>query len=109
MTGQTFKKIDINWPQPVFAHDQLYLAFSCVSTLANRKVKIENNENRLFNRKWKIFYYVIYARTVNKNFKLENLNKFLKSIKATISSGEDSINNLLLKNINNKLKVVLVH
>ncbi len=50
-----------------------------------------------------INYYdekVINARTVNKNFKLENLNKFLKSIKATISSGQDSINNLLLKIIN---------
>jgi len=48
-------------------------------------------------------------RKVNKNVNLGNLNKFLKSIKATISSGEDGINNLQIKNINNKLKVVLVH
>jgi len=48
-------------------------------------------------------------RKVNKNVNLGNLNKFLKSIKATISPGEDGVNNLQIKNMNNKLKVVLVH
>ena len=39
---QTFKKIGIYLPQPVFSHGQLYVAFSRVSKLENIKVKIED-------------------------------------------------------------------
>jgi hypothetical protein len=40
--GQTFKKIGIYLPQPVFFHGQLYVAFSRVSKLENIKVKVDN-------------------------------------------------------------------
>jgi hypothetical protein len=40
--GQTFKKIGIYLPQPVFSHGQLYVAFSIVSKLENIKVKFDN-------------------------------------------------------------------
>ena len=40
--GQTFMKIGIYLPQPVFSHGQLYVAFSRVSKLQNIKVKIDN-------------------------------------------------------------------
>ncbi len=56
--GQTFKKIGIYLPQPVFSHGQLYVAFSRVSKLQNIKVKIENypkqgrlnGDNRVYTR-----------------------------------------------------------
>ena len=44
--GQTFKKIGIYLPQPVFSHGQLYVAFSRVSKLDNIKIKIENYLNQ---------------------------------------------------------------
>jgi hypothetical protein len=40
--GQTFKKIGIYLPQPVFSHGQLYVAFSRVSKMTDVKIKIEN-------------------------------------------------------------------
>ena len=40
--GQTFSKIGIYLPQPVFSHGQLYVAFSRVLKLENIKVKIED-------------------------------------------------------------------
>jgi hypothetical protein len=38
-----------------------------------------------------------------------NLDYFLKKTKSTISSGEDQISNILLKNINKKFKIVFLH
>jgi hypothetical protein len=40
--GQTFIKIGIYLPQPVFSHGQLYVAFSRVSKLENIKIKIDD-------------------------------------------------------------------
>jgi molybdopterin converting factor small subunit len=40
---------------------------------------------------------------------MENINKFLKNMKKTISCGEDKISNILLKNITNKFKKVLLN
>jgi hypothetical protein len=75
------------------------------------KKKIEQEMNNYYNHYDENYLENVNfsSRKVNKNVKFGNLNKFLKSIKASISSREDGINNLLLKNINNKLKVVLVH
>ena len=44
--GQTFSKIGIYLPQPVFSHGQLYVAFSRVSKLENIKIKIEDYPNK---------------------------------------------------------------
>jgi hypothetical protein len=41
--GQTFKKVGIYLPSPVFGHGQLYVAFSRTSKFQNIKVKIENS------------------------------------------------------------------
>jgi ATP-dependent exoDNAse (exonuclease V) alpha subunit len=40
--GQTFQKVGIYLPSPVFAHGQLYVAFSRTSKFENVRVKIEN-------------------------------------------------------------------
>ena len=40
---------------------------------------------------------------------LKNLDEFLKKTKSTISSGEDKISNILLKNLNSKFKFVFLH
>ena len=40
--GQTFEKIGIFLPNPVFAHGQLYIAFSRARGIADVKVKIQN-------------------------------------------------------------------
>ena len=44
--GQTFDRIAIYLPQPVFAHGQLYVAFSRVRNFAAVKVLIENKNRR---------------------------------------------------------------
>ena len=53
--GQTFAKIGIFLPEPVFSHGQLYVAFSRTSKFSNVKIKaldiekkqgkIKNNQN----------------------------------------------------------------
>ncbi len=43
--GQTFKKVGIYLPTPVFSHGQLYVAFSRTTSFANVIVKIEDNFN----------------------------------------------------------------
>ncbi len=40
---------------------------------------------------------------------LENLNKILKKLKSKLSCGEDKITNIMLKNVNEKFKVVLLN
>ena len=40
---------------------------------------------------------------------LTNIDYFLKNTKITVSSGEDLISNILLKNINKKFKIVFLH
>ena len=44
--GQTFRKITMYLPQPVFSHGQLFVAFSRVSKLENIKVKVDNYPQR---------------------------------------------------------------
>lgn len=44
--GQTFKKIGIYLPQPVFSHGQLYVALSRVSKRANLRIKVLNYQGR---------------------------------------------------------------
>ena len=44
--GQTFKKIGIYLPQPVFSHGQLYVAFSRTTKLSNLRIKILDYENK---------------------------------------------------------------
>lgn len=42
--GQTFDKIGVYLPQPVFSHGQLYVAFSRVRRLQDIKIQIENGQ-----------------------------------------------------------------
>jgi len=44
--GQTFKKIGIYLPMPVFSHGQLYVAFSRTSKLSNLRIKILDFEGK---------------------------------------------------------------
>ena len=44
--GQTFNKIGIYLPEPVFSHGQLYVAFSRTSKFANIKVKVLTLEDK---------------------------------------------------------------
>lgn len=44
--GQTFKKVGVYLPQPVFSHGQLYVAFSRVSKISNLRVKVLDYENK---------------------------------------------------------------
>jgi hypothetical protein len=48
--GQTFKKLGIYLPNPVFSHGQLYVAFSRVSKFSDIKVKVfqTNTQGKLF-------------------------------------------------------------
>ena len=39
----------------------------------------------------------------------KNLNNILKNLKSKLSSGQDKISNIMLKNINEKFKIVLLH
>ena len=43
--GQTFDRLGLLLPQPVFSHGQLYVAFSRVRSLTSIKVQIINEEN----------------------------------------------------------------
>jgi ATP-dependent DNA helicase PIF1 len=43
--GQTLSRVGIYLPEPVFAHGQLYVAFSRVTMYQNIKVLIDNSEN----------------------------------------------------------------
>ena len=42
--GQTLNQVGIYLPQPVFAHGQLYVALSRVTSYQNIKVLIDNSE-----------------------------------------------------------------
>ena len=42
-------------------------------------------------------------------FNIANLNTILKILKSKLSSGQDKISNIMLKNINDKFKIVLLH
>ena len=44
--GQTFKKIGLYLPQPVFSHGQLYVACSRTCKMKNLRIKISNFENK---------------------------------------------------------------
>jgi ATP-dependent DNA helicase PIF1 len=44
--GQTFRKIGLYMPKPVFTHGQLYVAFFRVRKLSNIKVKVKNKSSR---------------------------------------------------------------
>ena len=46
LLGQTFKKIGIYLPSPVFSHGQLYVAFSRTTKMANISVHISNIPNK---------------------------------------------------------------
>lgn len=47
--GQTFDKVGLYLPQPVFSHGQLYVAMSRARSFQNLKVKIEPIANRTLN------------------------------------------------------------
>ena len=59
--GQTFSKIGIYLPEPVFSHGQLYVAFSRTSKLSNIKVKVMDLEKQQGNIKNNT---LIYTRNV---------------------------------------------
>ena len=45
----------------------------------------------------------------NESVNLKKLNCFIKNLKPTVSTGEDKISNIMLKNITNNFKEVLLH
>ena len=44
--GQTFEKVGLFLPQPVFSHGQLYVAFSRVRWLSDVHVKVMKTSNQ---------------------------------------------------------------
>ena len=44
--GQTFAKVEIYLPSPVFSHGQLYVAFSRARSLASVKVKVVKTQQQ---------------------------------------------------------------
>jgi hypothetical protein len=55
--GQTFTKIGINLPQPVFSHGQLYVSFSRVSKLELKKtIILKKGVQKDVHKVRKIFY-----------------------------------------------------
>jgi ATP-dependent DNA helicase PIF1 len=51
--GQTFDRLGLLLPQPVFSHGQLYVAFSRVRSLKSIKVQIIDEEQTKQRRKTK--------------------------------------------------------
>jgi hypothetical protein len=91
--GQTFEKVGIYLPSPVFSHGQLYVAFSRAKSKNNVKIKIEETErqgklesksDRVFtiNCVYKEIYDKILSSTYIRNFlppiehlKISEINK----------------------------------
>ncbi len=46
LQGQTFEKVDIYLPLPVFSHGQLYVAFSGAKSKNSLKIKIDDKEDK---------------------------------------------------------------
>ena len=46
--GQTFQKVGLDLPQPVFAHGQLYVALSRATTEDGVRVKLEETKEQSF-------------------------------------------------------------
>lgn len=44
--GQTFERVGIYLPQPVFSHGQLYVAFSRARAMSDVYINIENTEQQ---------------------------------------------------------------
>ena len=59
--GQTLSRVGIYIPKPVFAHGQLYVAFSRVTMYQYIKVLIDNNDCKTRN----IVYHEIF-RSINR-------------------------------------------
>lgn len=60
--GQTLSRVGVYLPEPVFAHGQLYVAFSRVTIYQNIKVLIDNSKNC---KTRNIVYHEIF-RSINK-------------------------------------------
>jgi ATP-dependent DNA helicase PIF1 len=62
--GQTFDRLRLLLPQPVFSHGQLYVAFSRVHSLTSIKVQIIKEEEKNERRKTKniVFKEILYRR-----------------------------------------------
>ena len=67
--GQTFKKIGIYLPQPVFSHGQLYVAFSRTSKMSNLRIKILDLDNKQGQLKPNQYFTknIVYHELVNKD------------------------------------------
>jgi len=69
--GQTFKKVGIYLPSPVFAHGQLYVAFSRTSKFENVRVKIKNYSESKHFIKGNSTFYSYFTKNIVYNELLE--------------------------------------
>lgn len=67
--GQTFKKIGLYLPQPVFAHGQLYVALSRVSNFESLRIHIIDYESKQGQLKPNEFYTknIVYDELIDKD------------------------------------------
>ncbi len=79
--GQTFKKVGLYLPTPVFSHGQFYVAASRISKFENLKIKIENNNDGkqiITNNKYitrnVVYKEILWIKIYILNFKINNFN-----------------------------------
>ena len=79
---QTFNRLELLLPQPVFTHGQLYVAFSRVRSLASIRVQVvQGNRNSIANKTRNIVFHevlkIVYIGFVNAVHKLSLYSRYV--------------------------------
>ncbi len=75
--GQTFEKVGIYLPSPVFSHGQLYVAFSRATSKENVRIKIQETERpgRIMSNSDKVFTVNCVYREIYENKQFRDIEK----------------------------------